>query len=294
MILQRASLDEIRGFYAKLMASISGSMDPRLERIFELVPREAFLPPGPWKIKLAENKYLETPSADPVYVYQTNVRVALDAGKGINNGEPMLHARWIGAVAPQPGETVTHIGTGTGYYSAVLSMLVRPGGRLIGFEIEQDLADAARRNLVPFENVSITTGDAVSLEVPPSDLIYVNAGVLAPPEQWLAALRPGGRMIFPWRPSQEVALAALVTRVTRGFQLKPLMPAWFIPLRRTGAPMAESGKIFIGTSTKSGLTPDANSAWRSRSIHLSRHRAPDDSATAIYENVWFSAAPVPA
>ena len=57
--------------------------------------------------------------------------------------------------------------------------------------------------------------------------------------------------------------------------------------------LSKSGKIFIG-STKSGLTPDANSAWRSRSIHLSRHRAPDDSATAIYENVWFSAAPVPA
>jgi protein-L-isoaspartate(D-aspartate) O-methyltransferase len=227
----------------------------------------------------AENKYVETPRADPVYLYQDSC-VALDAGKGINNGEPLLHAKLIGAVAPQPGETVTHIGTGTGYYSAILSMLVRPGGRLIGFEIEEDLAAAARRNLAPFENASITMGDAVSAEVPRSDIIYVNAGVMAPPEHWLAALRPGGRMIFPWRPSQEVALAVLVTRGARGLELNPLMPAWFIPC--VGASMAEC----------SALTPDYSSAWRSRSIHLSRDRAPDETATAIYKDVWFSSAPV--
>jgi protein-L-isoaspartate(D-aspartate) O-methyltransferase len=279
--LHQVSLDEVRGFYAKLMAGASGSSDPRLERIFELVPREAFLPPGPWKIRVAEKKYIETPSADPVYLYQ-NVLVALDAGKGINNGEPMLHARWIGAVAPQPGEVVTHIGTGTGYYSAILSMLVLPGGRLIGFEINEDLAVAARRNLAPFENTSITVGDAASLEVPPSDVIYVNAGVMAPPEHWLTALRPGGRMVFPWRPTEAAALAVLVTRAVSGFELEPIMPAWFIPC--------------VGASKEAGcaLVPDYESAWRSRSIHLSRDRAPDDSATAIYKDVWFSATPVAA
>jgi protein-L-isoaspartate(D-aspartate) O-methyltransferase len=153
--IQRASLDEIRSFHARLMADASRSRDPRLERIFELVPREAFFPPGPWNIQLAGSQnYLETPSADPTYLYQ-NTLVALDAEKGINNGTPFFHAAWIGAVAPQPGETVAHIGAGTGYYSAILSMLVRPGGRVIAFEIEEELAAAARRNLAPFENVSV-------------------------------------------------------------------------------------------------------------------------------------------
>lgn len=278
--MHQARLDEIRGFFAKQMARASRSLDPRLERMFELVPREAFLPRGPWKIKVAES-YIDTPSADPVYVYQ-NVLVALDAGKGINNGEPMLHARWIGAVAPQAGETVTHIGAGMGYYSAILSMLVRPGGRLIGFEIEQDLAVAARQNLAPFENASIVIGDATLLDTPPSDLIYVNAGVIAPPEQWLAALRPGGRMIFPWRPSEAVALAVLVTRLALGFELKPLMPAWFIPC------------VGASTAASDALPPNHSSAWGTRSIHLSRDRAPDESATAIYDNVWFSTTPIPA
>jgi len=65
-----------------------------------------------------------------------------------------LHARWIGAVAPKPGETVTHIGAGTGYYSAVLSMLVLPKGVLTAYEVDEKLAAQARRNLARFENVS--------------------------------------------------------------------------------------------------------------------------------------------
>ena len=43
-------LEEARTLYARMMAAASRSSDPRLERIFELVPREAFLPPGPWHI----------------------------------------------------------------------------------------------------------------------------------------------------------------------------------------------------------------------------------------------------
>jgi protein-L-isoaspartate(D-aspartate) O-methyltransferase len=271
---QRAGLDEVRGFYAKLMAAASRSRDPKLERIFELVPREAFLPPGPWKIKVGDS-YVDTPSADPIYLYQ-NTLVALDAEKGINNGEPYLHAAWIGAVAPQPGEIVTHIGAGTGYYSAILSMLVLPGGRVHAFEIEEKLAAAARENLLPFENASVTAGDAVSLPVPPSDLIYVNAGVTAPPVGWLHALRPRGRMIFPWRPSKAIGIAVLVTAKGSGFELKPLMPAWFIPC---------VGASEIGTNA---TTISTNAAWRSCSLHLTEQRAPDETATVVYPELWFS------
>ena len=106
------------------------------------------------------------------------------------NGEPFLHAAWIGAVAPQPGETLTQIGAGTGYYSAILSMLVRPGGRVYAFEIEEKLAAAARTNLASFENVTVENGNGVLVPIEPSDVIYVNAGAVAPPAQWLRALRP--------------------------------------------------------------------------------------------------------
>ena len=144
-----ASVAEVRAFYAKQMASASGSSDPRFEQIIKSVRREAFMPPGPWKVLVGDN-YVQTPSADPRYLYQNNL-IALDAEKGINNGEPFLHARWIGALVLNAGETVTHIGAGTGYYSAILSKLVLPNGVITAYAVDEKLAALARRNLARFE-----------------------------------------------------------------------------------------------------------------------------------------------
>jgi protein-L-isoaspartate(D-aspartate) O-methyltransferase len=274
--LDQTHLDEVRRTFARELVQVSGSPDPRLEEVFYRVPREAFLPPGPWKL-LAGNHFVETANADPVSVYQ-NVVIALDVRKGINNGEPHLHAMWIGAVAPQPGENVTQIGLGMGYYSAILSLLVLPGGHLVGFEIDAELASAARHNLKNYENVSVVTGDATLEAIPPSDLIYVSAGVVAPPLSWLQALRPGGRLIFPWRPSVEVALTMLVRRVKAGFEARPMVPCWFIPC--AGA---------LGTETPLRV-PTIAAARGIRSLHLARANAPDETAVAIHQNLWFSSA----
>ena len=212
--MTHSDLESTRAFFASLMAAASQSTDPRLERIFELVPREAFMGPGPWQIRVGRN-YVQTPDGDPRHLYQ-NLLVALDPLKGIHNGEPFLHARWIGMVAPKSGDHVSHIGAGTGYYSAILSMLVLPGGHVDAYEIEPELAESAKRYLVPFENVQLIAADAVTSPLKPSDIIYVNAGVAAPPEQWLQALRPGGRMLFPWCPSEDAGVALLVTPYRRG------------------------------------------------------------------------------
>jgi protein-L-isoaspartate(D-aspartate) O-methyltransferase len=283
-----AGLDGVRGFFAQMMAAASGSADPRLERVFELVRREAFLGPGPWHILGSgpwlinvDQKYIETPDTDPVYLYQ-NVLVALDVVKRINNGEPFLHAHWIGAVSPQAGETICHIGAGTGYYTAVLSVLSQPGGAVHAFEIEEEFAQKARDNLAPFEGISVITGDATKLPLPPSDLIYVNAGVVAPPSSWLQALRPQGRMIFPWRPSQDVGLAIIISRQAAGFSVKPLMNSYFIPC--VGA--SEAGQCM--------KTPDEREAWSTRSVWLSAEREPDETAVAICEHLWFSSAEITA
>jgi protein-L-isoaspartate(D-aspartate) O-methyltransferase len=280
-----ADLAEIRSAYASEMAAASGSDDPRIENAFATVPREDFVGPGPWMIMglsaaLAGERYVRTLDADPAHLYR-NALVALDAEKGINNGEPSLHAAWIGAVAPRPGEVVSHIGAGTGYYSAILSRLVLPGGSVHAFEIEPKLARKARRNLLPYPGVTVVTGDAVTLPLPASDIIYVNAGVVAPPAGWLNALKPGGRLIFPWRPSEEVALSILVTRRDAGFALEPLMPSWFIPCIGAGQ-----------TGRRAKKLPDPGEAQRTRSIWLRADKQPDETATAIIGDVWFSSKPV--
>ncbi|MER9304983.1 protein-L-isoaspartate O-methyltransferase [Mesorhizobium sp. M0496] len=267
-------IEDIRKFYARLMAANAGSPDPRLEAVFAQVPREAFLGPGPWTI-IAGNGKITTPSADPAHIYQ-NVLVALDDDKGINNGEPFLHAMWIGKLAPKPGEAVTHIGAGTGYYTAVLARLVSSGGTVTAFELDENLADLARKNLETYGNVTVVHGNAVTVPLPPSDIIYVNAGVAAPPAGWLKALRSGGRMIFPWRPAERVPLAVMVTRTEKGFACDPFMRSWFIPC--VGASVAGPAAII----------PTREQAARSRSIWLMQDKAPDRTATAIFGDVWFS------
>ncbi|WP_421916779.1 protein-L-isoaspartate O-methyltransferase family protein [Mesorhizobium sp.] len=264
---------DARKFYARLMAANAGSADPRLEEIFAEVPREAFLGPGPWTI-IAGKSRITTPSDDPVHVYQ-NVLVALDADKGINNGEPFLHAMWIGKLAPRPGESVTHIGAGTGYYTALLARLVSPG-LVTAFELEGGLAALARKNLEAYGNATVIHGDAVTTSLPPSDIIYVNAGVAVPPLQWLKALAPGGRLVFPWRPAERVGFAVLVTRTANGFACDPFMGSWFIPC---------SGASVAGPTAK---IPSRQRAARSRSIWLTADRPSDRTATAIFDDIWFS------
>jgi len=278
-----ASIDQFRSFYARYMATVARqpawprgyAFLTRLEGAFEAVPREIFLPPGPWHIEAGSGDYIETPNADVRFVYQ-DVLVAIDKSRGINNGQPSGHAQFMGRLEPRPGESLVHIGAGTGYYSAILSMLVAPGGRVAAFEFHEDLALRARHNLQTLDNICVTAGDATELRLPEADVIYVNAGVISPPPQWLLALGPGGRMFVPWRPAGDIGIAVFISRTARGFSVNPAMPAWFFPC--VGASCSSSGD----------KPPDVKSAWASRALYLKAQRKPDATATAIYDEVWFS------
>lgn len=270
---------DLRAFYARLMAARSHAPDPRLEDAIAAVPREEFLPAGPWQI-MTDHGYVDTPSADLAFIYQ-DVLVALDAEHGINNGSPFLHGAWLGAVQPRTGERVVHIGAGTGYYTAILSKLVGPKGTVCAFEIEDKLAALARNNLSAYANVSVSTADATHAQLGAADVVYVNAGVGSLPAAWLDALTPGGRMIFPWRPAAHIPLVLLVEAIAEGFSTRPLMRAWFIPC--------------IGTqdAASSDLAPKSiqeaqniSSVWRRRDCE------PDESCVAAGHEVWFSSTPL--
>jgi protein-L-isoaspartate(D-aspartate) O-methyltransferase len=278
-----ATVDQFRNFYASCMAAAARqnawppgyAWQTRLEGAFEAVPREMFLPPGPWHIQAVPGGYVQTPNADLRFLYQ-DVLVAIDKERGINNGQPSIHARFMGQLEPKPGETVVHIGAGTGYYTAILSVLVTPGGRVAAFELHEDLAGRARHNLQTFDNISVTTGDATGLPLPAADVIYVNAGVIRPPLEWLLALTCGGRMLVPWRPAVDIGIALVIRRTVSGFTVDPAMPAWFIPC--VGASSGSPGD----------KPPGLAAAWASRALYLKAEREPDATATAIYDEVWFS------
>lgn len=219
----QAELRIIRAAYAKQILAAANTSDARLAAAFTAVPRQDFLGPGPWLIvRWGTRDYVPTPDDDPVYLY-TDDLVALMPERRLNNGQPSLHAHLIHRASPAVGEHVVHIGTGTGYYTAILAHLVGPSGRVTGIEYDPDLAERARTNLAPYANVRIREGDGTRLSFDAADVIYVNAGCTRPAEHWLDSLADGGRLILPLTSDQgfkvgtleQMARAGAVFRVQR-------------------------------------------------------------------------------
>ena len=204
------SIRDHREFYAHYIVRSAGSSSPALIAAFAATEREHYLGPGPWPIFVGSG-YLPTLSDDPRLLYQ-DVLVGLAADRGINNGQPTLHARCLAACDPAPGETVIHIGAGTGYYTAILAALVGATGRVIAYEIEADLAERARKNLEHLAQVRVVTASASVAALPQADVIYVSAGATHPLNAWLDALEPAGRLIFPLTPDEGYGGMLLVTR----------------------------------------------------------------------------------
>jgi protein-L-isoaspartate(D-aspartate) O-methyltransferase len=123
--------------------------------------------------------------------------VQIIAERHLNNGQPSAHAKWIASASIKPGEHVVHVGTGTGYYTAIMSHLAGPSGEVTGIELDADLAARAKENLSSFANVRIVNGNGAAIPFEAADVIYVNAGVTRPADLWLDALTDGGRLILP-------------------------------------------------------------------------------------------------
>ncbi len=188
-------LEAVRAHFANVIATNAGIPAGRVTAAFASMPRERFVPPGPWRV-LGKSGYLQSPSADPAYLYQ-DVVVAIAEDRQINNGQPSLHAACLFSLDPQPGEEAVHIGAGTGYYTAMLAQLVGAAGTVYAYEIERDLAERAASNLAEMSWVRVHHRSGSIAPLPACDILYVNAGATGPLDIWLDALRPGGRLLFP-------------------------------------------------------------------------------------------------
>jgi protein-L-isoaspartate(D-aspartate) O-methyltransferase len=194
------SLAAQRRFFAEEIQAICNLRTPALVEALATVPREAFLPPGPWTIR-AEGDFGEplrqTPDADPRHVYH-NISVAIDPARMLFNGAPSVVATCIDRLAIAAGQSVLHVGTGHGYYTALMAEMVGSTGRVDGAEVDPGLAEASRANLARWSHATVRHGDGVDgLAEDGYDAILVNAGMTHPHEAWLAALKPGGRLAVP-------------------------------------------------------------------------------------------------
>jgi protein-L-isoaspartate(D-aspartate) O-methyltransferase len=204
-------MPDTHALYAEEVVALSGARSPALRRALAIVRREEFLPPGPWVIEALNGCYYSSDDADPRHVLH-GVGVALDVGRQLYNANPVRFAEQMMSLEPKPGETVFHVGAGVGYYSALLAELVGPSGRVLAAEIEPVLRERARANLADRANVEVM-GDALEAALPPIDILYSSAGLGALPLGWLAALRPGGRMIVPITDAHDHGLLFLFHKV---------------------------------------------------------------------------------
>ncbi len=281
-------LEAHRKFYADLITTMAGVPNGRLAAAFAATPRERFLGPGPWRVFVGGG-YITTPTDDPAFLYQ-DVTVALSEAQKINNGQPVLHAVNLATLNPQDGDTVVHIGAGTGYYTALLARLTAPGGKVFAYEINPALAENAKANLADMPNVTVCAQSGAEGSLPDCDLIYVNAGATAPLATWLDALRPGGKLLFPLTPDGPGGTFGaggmlLVTRKPQDnnkadkFDARFIMPVLFIPC--VGARDEDTAKK-LAEAFKRGDMKNVRS--------LRRNSPPDETCWCAGNGWWLSTA----
>jgi protein-L-isoaspartate(D-aspartate) O-methyltransferase len=188
-----------RRFFADEMEAVGNLQTRALVEALATVPREHFLPPGPWVVR-SEADFLGPPrrTADdhPRRVYH-NVSIGIDANRQLFNGAPALIATCIERLALRPGDRVLHVGCGLGYYTALMAECVGAAGRVLAIEVDEPLAASARSKLDSWPQVEVRAGDGTTVGADSFDAILVNAGVTHPEPAWLDRLSPTGRVILP-------------------------------------------------------------------------------------------------
>ena len=272
------TIHDHRVFYANLIVRGTGSSNERLVGAFSSVEREHYVGKGPWAVSVIAG-HIFTISDDPRLLYQ-DILVSLATDRGINNGQPSLHAKCLAACAPTEGELVVHVGAGTGYYTAILAALVGPTGKVLAFEIQTDLADRARENLKDLPNVTVLNDSTADAHLPNSDVIYVNAGATHPLASWLDALKVGGRLILPLTPNDDLGCMLLVTRETStGYAASVVARVAFIQC---------VGARDDLTSNALAAALETQSIKGVRSLH--RGTNPDSTAWCVGTGWWLSTA----
>ena len=253
-------------------------VNKKLTAAFATVRREDYLGPGPWEIHSNEG-YTAT---DDVSLLYQDVLVVLDRKEKINNGQPSLHAGCLDALQINTGDTILHIGAGTGYYTAILAELTGLPGSVFAYEINAELSERALDNLRRRSNVKVQDCSGTVGSLPDCNVIYVNAGVTGPPAAWFKALKPQGRIIFPLTSTLGSGGMLLLKRIdeTR-YSARFTGAVSFIPC------IGARDEILAFSLAKKFSEGDAQDV---KSFHLSG--SPDDSCWFSGDGWWLSTRPV--
>jgi protein-L-isoaspartate(D-aspartate) O-methyltransferase len=120
----------------------------------------------------------------------------LPIGFGQTMLPPILQSKMLQALTVKADDTVLEIGSGTGYFTALLALLAK---QVDAVEIVPELAEITQHNLqaMGLNNVSVHVGDA-SMAWPLDervDIIVSTAAFVTVPEGYLHQLQLGGRLL---------------------------------------------------------------------------------------------------
>ena len=188
-----------------------GVEDQRVLDAMLQVPRHLFVEPG-----LQSHAYSDA---------------SLPIGEKQTISQPYMVAAMSAALELQGHERILEIGTGSGYQSAVLSMLVK---RVYSIERISLLAGRARKVLdqLCLSNVNIKVGDGTIgwRDQAPFDGILVAAGAPDIPTEYLQQLEVGGKLVLPIGDRSQQILMRVTRQEDDSFKREQLMGCRFVPL----------------------------------------------------------------
>jgi protein-L-isoaspartate(D-aspartate) O-methyltransferase len=187
--------------------------DPRVLHAMETVPRHLFVRPE-------EIPFAHADSPLPI-------------GHGQTISQPYIVALMTELLEIEPDHRVLEIGTGSGYQSAVLSLLAKD---VYTVEFLESLAVPARKLLASlgYANVHVKVGDGHEgwPAEAPFDSIIVTAAPETVPETLTGQLKEGGRMVIPVGSYfQELVLAV---KTAGRLREKKVADVRFVPMVRRG------------------------------------------------------------
>jgi len=187
-----------------------GIRDHRVLDAMRAVPRHEFVPET-----LRQDAYEDHP---------------LPIGEGQTISQPYIVAAMLERLDLQATDRVLEVGTGSGYVTALLSLL---SAEVYSVERHAQLAALAESTLqrLEYRNVKIRVGDGRQgwAEYAPFDAILVSAATPEMPPTLFAQLREGGRMMVPIGPSFSQDLQ-LISKVSGQAEIRVLEGCRFVPL----------------------------------------------------------------
>jgi protein-L-isoaspartate(D-aspartate) O-methyltransferase len=173
----------------------------------------------------------------------------LATGFGQTISQPTVVAIMTEALELAGRERVLEIGTGSGYQTAILSLLA---SKVFSLEAIAPLAQSAQDRLarLGYANVDVRLGDGFDgwPEEAPFDRIIVTAAPVELPRELVAQLGEGGLLISPVGPPDGLQVLVRCRKRADDVEAEELGPVRFVPMEHRAAP---AGAV-EGTRTSSG------------------------------------------